>query len=333
MLVAARPAAACGPSPAAWWSLVSFVPADGGTDHPIDSPIVMRVRPFTTVFPERSAQELVQGVRLRMVAQPSGNEVAGDVVGFGGVRAPALVWRPRAPLTPRTTHRLSVMISNSSPRPADAKGETTATFTFTTGLDRIAPLRAPGALVVNLETWDAPVYKECPCGSCAPSGTRRGLRARVTVPPAAGGFSDESYDVRVALAADAPYDMARDAGNVMAMAWDKLSAGNPGELLLPIDARVGFLVPCFSAEIRDAADAVVRPEPVCLRGVDVTATARALDRGAPPTPDRATPATIGGDPPDAERSGCAYGGHRASAFGGLLSISLAAVLRRRRGQR
>lgn len=111
----------------------------------------------------------------------------------------ALGHTPAEPLRPRTRYRVEAALMPETQPPKAIAGPSSLSFVFETGDGTYAPLQLEGGLRVALETYDEPVFKcavENPCGGsshCRAVGSRRALRARVTLPIVRGGVAFAGY--------------------------------------------------------------------------------------------------------------------------------------------
>jgi hypothetical protein len=138
-----------------------------------------------------------------------------------------------------------------------------------------------GAMHVALETADVQLWKDCnDCGTgCAPNGSARVLRARVTVPVVEGGYFPAGPAAWLWVSNDQPHDLPDGRGGTLVNLGgvDRLEIGRPTELIRDVPAEDQPYAPCFSLRVFDPAGHHVDAPALCMPRLDVKATIREID--------------------------------------------------------
>jgi hypothetical protein len=169
-------------------------------------------------------------------------------------------WRPDEPLEPGRTYRIEAASTHHwDGRPVE--GSETLSQTFVTGDTFVEPLSFAGEIQIALEAYDAPDIGDCLmpaiCGGdsgCAIIGTRRALRARIDLPAALGGQTDEgTYRARLYFTRDTSPEVPSvdetpgDAGfEIQAIRPLVPEAGERLEFVEDILPRDVDFAPCFT---------------------------------------------------------------------------------------
>ena len=199
-------------------------------------------------------------------------------------------------------------------------------WTFTTAAEPRAPLRLDGNLSVTFEAGTDPHYvcENTPslCGppNCQEMGTDRVTKARLQLPPAVDGFSDEYLSGYVEVLPKGANPTPAVTGTFQVT---DLMAGQAAELLvtLPGSATGQVYTPCFTYRVSDA------------RGDEATA----LLCADPPTPPRDADASTDTASPAPEHtsrscsvSSSATGDSNRTTLLGFAWLALTGLRRRKR---
>lgn len=316
----ARPAYPCGATPSAHWSIVQVLPESTGS-APIDAPIVVRVKPTASVYPERSANEALSSVKIRAFEAGSGKEVKGDLSPFGAQHSPSVVFKPKAAFGIRQTLRYQVNIDNShavAEGPVNPTGPVALEGVFSTGTQPLEPLSGGGPIKVGIEAGEAMVCTMPGiCGGCAMQTLRRVLFAAVEVPAVQGGFSAAGLEGEIQLKFSRPTGGAADEFAPFGEGFS-VTPGQPVSRRLVLPTQMGTIVLCASARVSDAAGNVRAFEPLCLPAFDVQ---KVLRDPTPTAPSALDPAqAVPGAGSDAGAA-IAPSGHSALVTNGGCSVA------------
>jgi hypothetical protein len=263
------------------------------------------------------------GQVLVTVSDSAGVHVPGNVEAWSG-GAVAVTWHPARPLPPNTSFTLTAVIIGPGVAPPAASRGTNLTAVFHSGPSAASPLRLAGDLRATLETYDAPRWGSCTdCGTgCVSSGSVRSLRARVSIPAAEGGFTLDTYAAELQLFRNSPGDRSSAIPGLTA---ERLTAGQPLELLRPLWPESAPFAPCFTLRVTDPAGHHVDAPPLCLPALDVNETIERLD-GKPPSVTIPPPPVR---PEPVEGCGFASGGAKSAGWASWVVVGLLMVLGRR----
>jgi hypothetical protein len=287
--------------------MTSALPPDG-QPIPTDGAIVLTAKAWTDVYPDRHASELISLVEVS-VFDSANVLVPGTVEAWYAGAGASVAWRPLAPLPPNATFRVEGSVESRAPRPANAVGETTLRFQFATAAAPAPPLRLAEGMRVVLETYDHQLQDCGPCGGgCTPKASIRGLRARVSIPTAEGGYTPDGYGAWLWLSDDRPHELPDGRGGALVNpgGFETVAPGRPTEVLLPIPEEDQAYAPCFSLRVFDPSGHFADAPPLCLPRMDVKSTINTLD-GKP------------------QPAGCALVGTR-QAVGPLAALPMALVV-------
>ena len=247
------------------WSVVDTVaPAAASLEVPLNAPILVHFNLVTNEgAPQGSAPPgySVPGATLTRASSDSylafhtlplarQESLAGQ-----GPAAQLIAFVPDAPLLPNTDYAVRIGEFTEFSNPSMESPPTT--WTFTTGSETRAPLRLNGELSVSFEAgldphMDCQIPLNTLCGgpSCTQNGSDDVTKARVQLPPAFDGYSDQFLDGKVSVK-DAAADDSQISGLVLT---PDLVAGEASELLLtvPLNDASASYVPCFTFSVTDA---------------------------------------------------------------------------------
>ena len=215
-------AAACGELPPAYVTLTDALPAVR-TGLPRDGALVIHAKAWADLGgPTNFAT-----VRLR---DQAGNVIPTEDV-FWHSDALSVAFHPLVPLPARSTFSFeAAVVDRNAEKPAGADGPLTTSYNFETGDDLAPALALAEPLRVVLEAYDVDVItceNNPPCGatpsSCTKTGTRRTLRARITIPAVTGGIDFDGFRGWLhftddhAATFDGPGEARRESRNVNLM--------------------------------------------------------------------------------------------------------------------
>jgi hypothetical protein len=193
-----------------------------------------------------------------------------------------LAYRFADPLPPHRRFTVEAVVPPGG-KPPGADGPQRASATFETGDALASPLELAGPLQVRVEEFDQDViscasFTDCGPTNCPKTGTRRALRAKITVPPASGGVDVDGYRGELYATDDQPLQPPPDGGATgvgLQLLLQKFDArpGAQTELASVIGEGPAPDARCFGVKLSDPAGHLVQTGPACLSaGTACTAT-------------------------------------------------------------
>lgn len=277
---------------------------------------------------------------------------------------PSAAWYPEQALLPNHTYRLLAQVDDGQSPPGPVSS------TFTTGDARLESLSLEGDIEVSLEGYDELVHEcqsfnSCGPSDCVPVGTRRALRARLTLPAARGGQTvDGRYGSRLYLTDATPPLLTEpnvegrphqeDQHEIFGAGYLELSAGQHLQRELSLPQESFAYAPCFTWVVWDPAGnkqelskclpALSPADYLTLSGASAATPADAPLTVEPPSAAAAsaTPAGSTAEPRDVElgagapsttSSGCVVTRTATGPGAAWLALGALAALSRRRARR
>lgn len=266
---------ACGGSPSPVWTISDTTPSDGATDVPYNTGVVVFGEAW--LYPGSNFYVELDVTEVDETSETSDGGVMGTPVTGRFIQwyadPPAAVWVPDEPLAPNTTYGVETYVSEDvqGELPPEVTGPTSVNFRFTTGTKAYEELLLEGEMQVEIDAYDAELT-ECldNCGAnCNVVGTRRALRATITLPTvmggAAGGYQGWfSYSDDNPMVFDGPGEgRPQDEGEISLSRSVYFAGGDPVVIEQEIIEEGRAYSPCFALNAWDSAGQAVS-QTVCL---------------------------------------------------------------------
>ncbi len=319
------PALACSASPTPTYAVTQVWPQDGAMGVARNSGIVVTA----VASSEPGGPGFPLAVKVQDVE--TGATIAGRQIEWHSDEELVAAWYLDEPLLPLRTYRLEASIAEFEDLP---EGEPMVS-TFTTSESLLEPLGLVGEFEISLEGYDAEVQScdntSCGPANCIPAGTRRALRARISLPAVQGGQAiDNGYRARLYFTDDTlpnvtepdldgftPRDEDHDVGITH---YFRVGANERTILEQEIFEEPFDYAPCFMFVVWDPAGNKVETGtclPVMSPGeVRMLAAADEL----PSRSDGANRGSNNADPSFAGRSGCTLASSTTSPSHLLLAL-------------